>query len=235
MTRNPCPKCHADLIDWAELPQQQKDINCRAFDDVLPILKKAILSLVPNPNALAALTAALLEAEAKFFDPGPPHGYPSYISETIRTHITTSQTQALAEHDAALLRNVDAYAAESILKVNNAMVTQVAGQCKLIEEQGEAIEKLETDNTKLKAQIEGHQHSKACYSKVPDTEGTGSYLTCGQTARLSLKAQIARAEAKAYRRCANELQTSPEVVDADTFLRWADQLEQQAEAKEEKP
>src|SRR5579859_2998470 len=26
-SRAPCQKCHADLVDWSELPQAQKDIN----------------------------------------------------------------------------------------------------------------------------------------------------------------------------------------------------------------
>ena len=30
-----CPKFHPDLIPWEELPQNQKDINLHAFDDVL--------------------------------------------------------------------------------------------------------------------------------------------------------------------------------------------------------
>lgn len=42
-----CPKCHADLVDWDELPQKQKDINLHAFDDVLPVLTEAILKLTP--------------------------------------------------------------------------------------------------------------------------------------------------------------------------------------------
>lgn len=38
--RAPCPKCHADLIPWDNLPEPQKDINRHAFDDVLAEIRR---------------------------------------------------------------------------------------------------------------------------------------------------------------------------------------------------
>lgn len=38
--RSPCPKCHADLIPWDNLPEPQKDINRHAFDDVLAEIRR---------------------------------------------------------------------------------------------------------------------------------------------------------------------------------------------------
>lgn len=38
--RAPCPKCHADLIPWGNLPEPQKDINRHAFDDVLAEIRR---------------------------------------------------------------------------------------------------------------------------------------------------------------------------------------------------
>lgn len=46
----PCPKCHADLIPWDELPEKQKDINRHAFDDVLAEIRRRA-ALTPTPAA----------------------------------------------------------------------------------------------------------------------------------------------------------------------------------------
>lgn len=62
ITGPPCPKCHADLVDWDQLPQRQKDINCKAFDDVLPMLKESIRALPLDPPLQSFVQKQVVQA-----------------------------------------------------------------------------------------------------------------------------------------------------------------------------
>ena len=42
MQSKPCEKFHADLIPWDDLPENQKDINRHAFDDVFPYFERLL-------------------------------------------------------------------------------------------------------------------------------------------------------------------------------------------------
>jgi hypothetical protein len=147
-----------------------------------------------------------------------------WIDVTWQQHILSlADPKALTEHDAALVAPFQA---------------RVDGLINSAAQDYRERKQLEADNAALREQNASRDmaklpcgHPKACLVAVNDASAIGQ-KECGwclseNKLKAALKAQIASAEAKAYRRCANELQTSPEVVDDDTFLRWAAELEKQ--------
>ena len=56
-----CEFIHADLIPWADLPEEKKDINRHAFDDALPIIEVHYAGVVE-----AAVAAAIQDANEKW-------------------------------------------------------------------------------------------------------------------------------------------------------------------------
>jgi hypothetical protein len=126
--------------------------------------------------------------------------------------LSLADPQALTEHDAALQQRI----------------RELQG---LLKEWQDQYQDLEADNAALREQIGIQETTMECYRNTHEAD---------TQIIADLEAQIASAEANAYRRCASELcrtgsgQVDPYLLSyVSIFNEWADEAEKQkAEAKE---